>query len=206
MRDRAADRAAAARLRMPDPRQRRGEQRLRLARAPAAPAVRPGARRRRRRCASPLTLDLLRAPATRMMSTRLRPRQAHVEHRHQRLPARDHARVAAVSAQRVERLVERLGADDNRTARASCAPPQAASSRAKKAAPSALSPPAWRASAAKNWPMMTPRRAVEQPAADRAPPCRRSRRRSRRQMVVPPSPSGVERDAARCRRRSRARP
>ena len=50
----------------------------------------------------------------------LRPRHPHREQRHQRLPARDHARVAALGGEHVVRLGERLGAHVVERRRASC--------------------------------------------------------------------------------------
>ena len=88
-------------------------------RAAAAASARSGhASRSAWRTPAPMTMRvrLVRrsaaAPAMRMMSiSSFRPGEPHVEHRHQRLPAGDDARLVAVLGERRERLVKRLGAE-----------------------------------------------------------------------------------------------
>ena len=167
VRDRAADRAAAARLRMPDPGQRGGEQRLALRKFGQAsncglPHAAPT------RMSSPSTRDRRRAPAARMMSiTTFGRARRMLSIGTSDLPAREDARVAAFAGERrrAPRRASRRGY--SRTARASCAPPNSARRRATEP-PSRIVAASWRASAAKNWPMMT--RAAP---SSRRPPTRR---------------------------------
>ena len=108
MRQRAADRAAVARLEMPDPRQRTRQQRRDAAQlGPAHQLV-----LRHRRADLELVTDELDrleilVPADIDQHTWLHEPQVH--HRHQRLPAGQHARVLTVLGQHRHRLLDRLG-------------------------------------------------------------------------------------------------
>src|SRR5205085_11893870 len=81
----------------------------------------------------------------------LRPREPHREHRYERLPARDHARVFALGREHFVRIGERLGAHVIEPRRLHARPPNNLRSQAKK--PEVAGPSACRASAAKNWRM-----------------------------------------------------
>ena len=85
------------------------------------------------------------------------PGQTHVEHRHQRLSARDDARIAALVGEPGKHLVEMFGADIVECGGLHRGPPNHCRSLARsegRRKPDAP-PPAWRASEAKNCPMIT---------------------------------------------------
>src|SRR4051794_12702101 len=90
----------------------------------------------------------------------LRLGEPHVEHRHQRLAAGEHARVAAFLREHVENLAGRLGAEIIECGWLHRRPPNrpanfASTANNEKPPPNEPPPPALRANAVKNWPMIT---------------------------------------------------
>ena len=161
MRDRATYRAAAAGLRVTDPGQRRGEKGA-LAEIGPGHAAPPAGRRRRSGYA--LRASTPRSAGRCMMSTSdLRPREAHGEHRHQRLSAgerRAHRRRARQGPRALRRAFRR---GHSRSAAGFMRHSRTGGRTGLRSG----GPPAWRASAVEELPDHDPRRAVEQPAADR---------------------------------------
>ena len=92
MRHRAANRAAAARLCMPDPRQRGGKQRLARTRPAycSSVALSHGGADADRAVGA---FDAIKARQPHNVEDDARPRHAHAQHGHQRLPAGENARV-----------------------------------------------------------------------------------------------------------------
>ena len=149
-------------------------------RAGPGSAVRPGARRRRSTTAPALSFDVASSLQPHDVDQHFRLRQAHIQHRHQRLAAGKHARIAAFRRKYCKDFVERSRRGHSRTAAGFIARPPnrpRISRPANSEKPPAAPPPALRASAAKNCPMMT---RVRRPAGGRRywQPCRRWRRHS----------------------------